>query len=72
MNVDSKQVDALTVQKKLKDIWLAENNPKSEVKIFDSIEDTYKYIKQQEGEVDVFVTGSLHLVGGLLVVLDGK
>lgn len=72
MNVDSEQVDALTVQKKLKDIWLTENNPDSEIKIFDSIEDTYKYIKQQKGEVDVFVTGSLHLVGGLLVVLDGK
>lgn len=72
MNVDSKQVDALTVQKKLKDIWLTENNSKSDIKIFDSIEDTYKYIKQKDGEVDIFVTGSLHLVGGLLVVLDGK
>ncbi|KAF0274940.1 hypothetical protein FOG51_00118 [Hanseniaspora uvarum] len=72
MNVDVKQVDALTVQKRLKDIWLSENNSENNVKIFDSIEDTYKYIKQQDGEVDVFVTGSLHLVGGLLVVMDGK
>lgn len=72
MNVSQEQVDSMAVQKKLKGIWLTENDGSAKVLIFDSIEASYQYIKQQADNADVFVTGSLHLVGGLLVVMDGK
>ena len=72
MNVNKEQVDSMDVQKKLKNIWLTENDPKANITIFDSIEASHNYIKNKYTKADVFVTGSLHLVGGLLVVLDGK
>ena len=72
MNVNKEQVDSMDVQKKLKNIWLTENDPKANITLFDSIEASHNYINNKYTKADIFVTGSLHLVGGLLVVLDGK
>lgn len=72
MNVSKEQVDSMAVQKKLKSLWLTENDSSAKILLFESIEASYHHIKQQAGNAEVFVTGSLHLVGGLLVVMDGK
>ncbi|XBW35837.1 hypothetical protein QEN19_001409 [Hanseniaspora menglaensis] len=72
MNVSKEQVDTMAVQKQLKDIWLTVNDRSAQIKLFDSIEAGYNYVNKYNQQTDVFVTGSLHLVGGLLVVMDGK
>lgn len=77
MNVSKQSVDALEVQKNLKESWeKLESN--ADIEIFHSIEDAYKTVsniaagfQNQNRAVDVLCTGSLHLVGGLMVVFDG-
>lgn len=74
MNTSKEQVDTLAVQKELAERWntLDQQTSNSLRKhIFPTIETSLKFINSL-GEVDVFVCGSLHLVGGVLAVLDGQ
>jgi folylpolyglutamate synthase/dihydropteroate synthase len=47
---------------------------KAEVKLFPCVSDTLSYLKKRNGyearEFHIFVTGSLHLIGSVLSVLD--
>ncbi|CAR28576.1 hypothetical protein ZYGR_0S02100 [Zygosaccharomyces rouxii] len=70
MNTSKEQVDNLEVQKSLAEKWTALDGQRSKIHVTSSIEAAYTLIRQLEEPVDVFVTGSLHLVGGLLVVFD--
>lgn len=69
MNNSQAAIDALLVQKGFAEIWEAKSGNK-QVKVFKEIEAGINYIKQL-GPSDVAVVGSLHLVGGVLSVLDG-
>lgn len=71
LNVSQESVDSLEVQKNMADIW-NKLDKKSRKHIFHDIETSVNFIRSLEGPLDVFVCGSLHLVGGFLVVLDGK
>lgn len=78
MNVDEKKVDELEMQKRsVKQLEKLQENDtqKTQTHVFHDIESGARLVKQiahshPEKVVDVFVCGSLHLVGGLLVVLE--
>lgn len=83
MNSSKDDVDKLTVQKAFAQTWAdldtlnKRTGPRKH--IFHDIETGVNFIKSltksvdySHHEIDVFVCGSLHLVGGVLVVLDGE
>lgn len=75
MNTSKDQVDKLTIQKKLAQTWSDLENSKlkkSRKHLFHDIETSINFIKSlsDDSDINVFVIGSLHLVGGVLVVLD--
>lgn len=77
MNTSKDHVDKLVVQKMLAGIWSdldQKNNINTRKHILHEIETSTNFIKSltNESDVDVFVCGSLHLVGGVLVVLDNE
>lgn len=75
LNVSKDGVDKLTIQKELAAKWDSlekEEGASSRKHIFPNIETSLKFIKSltnDKQEVEVFVCGSLHLVGGFLAVL---
>lgn len=71
MNTSAEVVASLKVQHELKAAW-EELSPKTETYVISTIEEAVELIRSWGGEKEVFVTGSLHLVGGLFVVLDEK
>jgi len=70
MNTSKEAVDKLEVQKLLAEEW-SKLDSDSQRHVFHDIESSIKFIRNLNEDVDVFVCGSLHLVGGFLVVLDG-
>ncbi|SCV05808.1 LANO_0H15632g1_1 [Lachancea nothofagi CBS 11611] len=71
MNTSKEQVDNLEVQNALRETWL-QLEPDARVDVVANIESACDLIKEYDEAVEIAVTGSLHLVGGLLVVFDGK
>jgi hypothetical protein len=69
MNTPAENVRSLKVQHELKMAW-GELSKETEVYIISSIEEAVETIWSWEGEKEAFVMGSLHLVGGLFLVLD--
>ena len=69
MNTSAEVVGSLKVQHELKDAWEALSST-SEAFVIPTIEEAVELIRSWEGEKEVFVTGSLHLIGGLFVILD--
>ncbi|KAL6876690.1 Mur ligase [Trichoderma novae-zelandiae] len=77
--IDPAEVDRLTVQRAFADKWSA-IDPRSKVVVLPTIEDALNYAREvarglpEEGAeaeaVQVYVTGSLHLVGGALGILE--
>ncbi|QYS97063.1 Folylpolyglutamate synthase [Trichoderma simmonsii] len=73
--IDPVEIDKLTVQKAFAEKWAA-IDPKSKVVVLPTIEDALNYARGvagglPEGEVvQAYVTGSLHLVGGALGILE--
>jgi folylpolyglutamate synthase len=74
---DPAAIAALTMQKTLAERWQS-LDPKATVLVKASIEEALDYVKQisesregSEKEVQALITGSLHLVGGALGVLEG-
>lgn len=77
LNTNAKDVTDLVVQKALADAWLSltgDNNepPKVRPSIEDGVNEIRKLASKTSQNVQVFVTGSLHLVGGFLAVLEGE
>lgn len=69
MNTSKEEVDTLKVQKDLSQKW-DKLHRSSNLHVTASIQESVDHINNLGNEpVDIFVTGSLHLVGGLLVVL---
>ncbi|KAF4546074.1 Folylpolyglutamate synthetase [Lasiodiplodia theobromae] len=80
VNTNADDVEKLAVQEALARTW-SEIDPQTEVKVVRTIEEAVRYARGvaaeakgvEEGEeVKVLITGSLHLVGGALEVLDSK
>ncbi|KAF2110442.1 putative tetrahydrofolylpolyglutamate synthase [Lophiotrema nucula] len=82
INTNQQDVDTLAVQKALATTW-AEIDPRAEVRVHKTIEeaistargvakDWVKKSGEETAEVMVLVTGSLHLVGGVLEVLESE
>ncbi|KAF2090925.1 FolC bifunctional protein [Saccharata proteae CBS 121410] len=79
VNDNASDVESLSVQESLAKTW-AEVDPKTEVRVLRTIEDAVKYARDIAGakaaddgeQVMVLVTGSLHLVGGALEVLESS
>ncbi len=77
INTDHKEVDALSVQKALASTW-SEIDSTAEVRVLRTIEESITAAREvardwangTDAEVMVLVTGSLHLVGGALEVLE--
>ncbi|ODM20664.1 hypothetical protein SI65_03717 [Aspergillus cristatus] len=73
-STDPKTLQNLSLQRELADVW-HDLSPETEVAALPSIEGAVEYIKNINGgvgESQVLVTGSLHLVGGAIAVLDGR
>lgn len=81
INTNADDVDKLRVQKSLADTWKA-LDPAAEVKVFPTIEDAVDFTRdlakqtsstsEDPAPIGAFVTGSLHLVGGFLDVIETK
>ncbi|OTA05905.1 hypothetical protein A9Z42_0066120 [Trichoderma parareesei] len=75
--IDPTEVDKLTVQRSFAEKWSA-IDPQSKVVVLPTIEDALNYARKVarglpeagEDKVLVYVTGSLHLVGGALGILE--
>lgn len=83
INTNAEDVDKLRVQKSLAETWQA-IDPRADVRVFNTIEDAVDFTRDLAAEtrkasssaetapVKTFVTGSLHLVGGFLDVIETK
>ncbi|OJK02997.1 hypothetical protein ASPACDRAFT_50421 [Aspergillus aculeatus ATCC 16872] len=75
-NVNPDALQRLILQKKLATVW-KELDPDSEVAWLPSIEDAVDYVKEihngafKEPGAEILVTGSFHLVGGVLSLIEG-
>lgn len=73
---DPEAIQKLTVQRTFADKW-AILDPKANITVIPSIEEALNVARDltgslKEGEaVQAFITGSLHLVGGALGILEG-
>ncbi|CCH59224.1 hypothetical protein TBLA_0B03850 [Henningerozyma blattae CBS 6284] len=75
LNTSKESVDKLEVQKSLAKHWKnlspSTNTNSTNIHVTHSIQDAYEIIEKLSSKpVSIFVTGSLHLAGGLLVVLE--
>lgn len=72
---DPAEIDKMTVQQRFADKWMS-LDPTATVKVMPTIEQSINYVRHlgedfTEGEtVEAFITGSLHLVGGALGILE--
>lgn len=82
MNTSSDELELLSVQKSLADTWNS-IDPHAQTRVFGTIEEAVdfardvaaqerKVLDKDEAPVVTFVTGSLHLVGGFLDVIETK
>jgi folylpolyglutamate synthase len=69
LNSSPEDIGSLRVQRELQQAWQEFSND-SETLVVATIEEAVDTIRSWDGEKEVFVTGSLHLIGGLYVVLD--
>jgi folylpolyglutamate synthase len=73
LNVDSKDVEKLKVQRELAEVW-AELDPSATTQVTSTIEEAVNIARATAGETEdealVLITGSLHLVGGAIEVLE--
>ena len=76
LNTNPQAVKQLDVQKRLAETWRAVD-AEADVGVVGTIEEAVEKVRglskgEKEGQVKVLVTGSLHLVGGFLDVLERK
>lgn len=73
-NQDPTVVSNLTMQKDLANTW-RNLEPSANIHVVPTIQEALELIEdityEAEAEVEIFVTGSLHLVGGVLSTLEG-
>ncbi|KAJ3495576.1 hypothetical protein NLG97_g3294 [Lecanicillium saksenae] len=74
--VDPKEIEGMTAQRRFADKW-AQLDPNADVRVIPTIQEALEYARSlgdkdlEEGAaVQAYVTGSLHLVGGALGILE--
>jgi hypothetical protein len=73
--IDPKEIETLSVQKRFAEKW-SEADPNAKVVVMPTIEEALDYARHvgddglQGEKVMAYVTGSLHLVGGALGILE--
>lgn len=74
MNTNASDVAKLSVQNGLAETWAQVDDQKTDTRVFATIEEAVAAIEDlaKGGKVEVLVTGSLHLVGGFLEILESK
>lgn len=73
LSTDAIAVAGLTMQKSFAEKWSELDAAGAKVSVLLSVEDAFDYARQlsaDSGEVHVFVTGSVHLVGRALGILE--
>jgi folylpolyglutamate synthase len=77
VNANASEVEKLSVQHTLAESW-KEIDPKAQTLVFSTIEEAVDYVRDLSKQssdgtpVKTLVTGSLHLVGGFLDVIETK
>lgn len=75
INTNAADVEALSVQNALANTW-TEVDPAAHVKVVRTVEEAIRIArgvaKDEKQQVEVLVTGSLHLVGGVVEVLESE
>jgi len=66
---DAKAVSEMTVQKGLATAWQSVDS-QAKVHVISTIEESVDFMRNLQGSTQVLVTGSLHLVGGFLDVVE--
>jgi folylpolyglutamate synthase len=72
-NHDETAIKTMSVQKAFAEAWTKLDST-AEVTVLPSIEDALEYVQKLQdpcGMVQIFVTGSTHLIGGMLALLEG-
>lgn len=72
-NASSEAVKELTVQRRFADVWADSDSSGAEIHITAAIEEAVDLVRQLGEAHDsshILVTGSIHLVGGVLAVLE--
>ncbi|CAK7212955.1 Folylpolyglutamate synthetase [Sporothrix curviconia] len=72
-NIDPASLKSLSLQQELADEWQKINPETKVVLAMPTIEDAVDYVRQIEGgqaDVRALITGSLHLIGGALTILE--
>lgn len=74
---DSKAIEAMSVQRIFAEKWRT-LDPSAQISLIPTIQEALDHVrslskdlKEDDHSVQAFVTGSLHLVGGALSVLEG-
>ena len=73
LNSDPSELRSMVLQQDMAQTW-RRLDPTSETMVVPSIQDAVEFIRRIDDgktEIDVFVTGSFHLVGGMVTVLEG-
>ncbi len=73
-NINPEKLKSLTLQRELVSSW-SRLDPNTRAVAVPTIEHAVEHIRSVEGgeaEMDIFVTGSFHLLGGLLSYLEGE
>ena len=72
-NSDADAISSLMVQRGFADLWRS-LDAQSKVFVMPTIEEAVEYVghlSHDQGDIEILVTGSLHLVGGVLSFLEG-
>ena len=72
-NHDETAIKTMSVQKAFAEAWIRLDSM-AKVTVLPSIEDALEYVEKLQhpsGMVQIFVTGSIHLIGGMLALLEG-
>lgn len=74
MNTNASDVAMLSVQNGLAETWAEVDGQKANTRVFATIEEAVAAIEDvaRKSKVEVLVTGSLHLVGGFLEILESR
>jgi folylpolyglutamate synthase len=72
-NANDKEVKELKVQKGFANVWAATDSS-AKVHITSTVQEAIELVQdfseQQDSTTDILVTGSIHLVGGVLALLE--
>ena len=71
VNYNAAEDPTLSAQKCMESIWRdLDNDSKFSSRIFPTVDDANAWVASQSGKLNILVTGSLHLVGAMMNILE--